>query len=146
MIKQFITLMVIIQTTLLSSGQENTSMNIKGIELFQKRIDYPYQASEIRKSVILENMNKLEKGMSKDQVVELMTHPDEANLTFKFKKAKSEEDNVIGFSLVYILRRDAAKGSGIEKNEQLLRIHFDNSGELIWNDSIDIDGFKAIKE
>lgn len=119
-------------------------MNIESIELFQENIEYPYTASEERKTVVLQNMNKLRKGMSKEQVFELVTQPDEANLTYKFKKAKS--DNVIGFSLVYILRRDMYSGSIREKNEQLLRIHFDNSENLIWSYSQDIDEFKAIEK
>jgi len=143
MIKQLITLIVMLQIVLLSCGQKSTNMNIEGIKLFQESIDYPYIVSEKRKAVVLENMNKLEKGMTKNQVIELMTYPDEANLTYKFKKAKSE-DNVVGFSLVYILRRNVEIGSVIEKNEQLLRIHFDDSGKLLWTYSIDIDGFKAI--
>ncbi len=119
-------------------------MNIESIELFQESSEYPYVAIEKRKIAILENMNKLEKGMTKDHVIKLLTKPDEANLTYNFRKAKS--DNIIGFSLVYILRRNAESGSVLEKNEQLIRIHFDNSEKLIWTYSIDIEDFKPIKK
>lgn len=137
--------MVMLQISLLSCGQKNNKvMNIESIEFFQESIEYPYIALEKRKMAILENMNKLEKGMTKDQVIKLLTKPDEANLTYKFKKAKS--DNIIGFSLVYILRRNAESGSVLEKNEQLLRIHFGDSEQLISTYSIDIDEFKPIEK
>ena len=89
-------------------------------------------------------MNKLKKGMTKEQVINLMTQPDEVNLTYQFKKAKS--DNVIGFSLAYILRREIFTASVLEKNEQLLRIHFDNSEKLIWSYSENIAEFKTIEK
>ncbi|GGG46700.1 hypothetical protein [Bizionia arctica] len=144
-IKQIIILIVMLQIASLSYGQKNNKiMKIEDIELFQKSIEYPYQASEKRKMTILNNMNKLEKGMTKAQVIELMTLPDDANLTYDFKKANS--DNVIGFSLVYLLRRNIESGSGLEKNEKLLRIHFDNYDKIIWSHSIDIDGFRAIEK
>ncbi len=119
-------------------------MNLEAIKLFQEHINTPYIASEKRKAVILDNMNKLEKGMTKNQVIQLMTYPDEINLTYKFKHSKSED--VIGFSLVYLLRRNAKSGSVIEKNEQLLRIHFDNSEKLLWTYSSGIKGFNVIKK
>ncbi|WP_136465956.1 hypothetical protein [Flagellimonas onchidii] len=124
--------------------KDDKGMGIDKTELFQKNIEYPYSASEKRKMLILNNMNKLKKGMAKVDVIKLMTQPDEANLTYKFKKAES--DNVIGFSLAYILRRDTDSGSAIEKNEQLLRIHFDNSEKLIWSYSQDVDEFNAIEK
>lgn len=119
-------------------------MRIDNTELYQKNIEYPYYASEKRKKVILNSMNKLKKGMTKEEVISLITQPDEDNLTYKFKKDKS--DNIVGFSLVYILRRDTNSGSVIEKNEQLIRIHFDNSEKLIWSYSQDINEFKAIEK
>lgn len=134
-----------LQISLLSCEQKNTNdMNIKNIELFQESIEYPYIASEKRKIAILENMNKLEKGMTKGQVIELMTQPDEANSTYKFKKATS--DNVIGFSLVYILKRDVESGGVLEKDEHLIRIHFDNFEKLLWAYAEMIDEFKTIEK
>lgn len=117
---------------------------INNIELFQKNIEYPYCASEKRSMIILNNMNTLKKGMTKEEVINLMNQPDEANLTHKYKK--SESDNVIGFSLVYILKRDIYSGSVNEKNEQLLRIYFDNAEKLIWSYASGIDEFKAIEK
>jgi hypothetical protein len=134
MIKKLIILTIISLVTLISYGQQDSNMNIDDIKLFQEEINYPYSASEERANLILANMNKLEKGMTKNQVIELLTAPDEVNLSYKSIKSK---DNIIGFSLVYILRRNVENGSIIEKNEKLLRIHFDDSGKLIWNYSID---------
>ncbi|WP_188463992.1 hypothetical protein [Bizionia arctica] len=145
MIKQIIILIVLLQISTLSYGQKNNKiMKIETIELFQKNIKYPYKASEKRKMTILNNMNKLEKGMTMEQVIELMTLPDDVNLTYNFKKAKS--DNVTGFSLVYILRRNIESGSVLEKNEKLLGIHFDNYEKIIWSYSIDIEEFRAIEK
>ncbi|NMH87979.1 hypothetical protein [Flavivirga algicola] len=145
MIKQLITLIVILPlVALLGCGQENSKMNTEGTKLYQENINYPYSASEKRKAIILNNMNKLEKGMTKNEVIKLITYPDEVNLTYEFKNAKPE--SVIGFSLVYLLRRNAKSGSTIEKKEQLLRVHFDNSEKLLWAYSVDIDAFKVIEK
>ena len=143
MIKKAIILTVISLSTLISYGQLNSNMNIDDIKLFQEEIYYPYTASEKRSKLILTNMNKLEKGMTKKQVIELMTAPDEVNLTYKTIKSKN---NIIGFSLVYIMRQDVENASVNEKNEKLIKIHFDNSGKLTWNYSIDIKEFKAIEK
>ncbi len=145
MTRLLIALITLFQISLFSCDmKDDKGMGIDKTELFQKNIEYPYSASEKRKMLILNNMNKLKKGMAKVDVIKLMTQPDEANLTYKFKKAES--DNVIGFSLAYILRRDTDSGSAIEKNEQLLRIHFDNSEKLIWSYSQDVDEFNAIEK
>jgi hypothetical protein len=88
MIKQLVILIIISQATLISYGQLNSNINIDDIKLFQEEMNYPYTASEIRSKVILTNMNKLEKGMTKEQVIELMTAPDEVNSTYKTIKSK----------------------------------------------------------
>ncbi len=119
-------------------------MNTRDIELFQKTKDYPYMSSKTRETTILENMNQLERGMTKDDVIELMTLPDEVNLTYAFKHVKPNQ--VIGFSMVYLLRRYLETGSAHEKKEQLLRIHFDDFEKLIWAYSVDIDSFNPIEK
>lgn len=126
-------------------GKKNSTMNIDNIKHFQENVNYPYSASIERAKVIQDNMNTLKKGMIKKQVIELLSAPDEANYTYKSIKSVSE-NNIIGFSLVYILRRNKETGSENEKGEKLLRIHFDDSGKLIWAYSIDIDEFKAIEK
>ncbi len=145
MTKKLIILILIIQTTLLSFGQKTNYMNIENIKLYQEKISYPYIASEKRKTEVLENSNKLKKGMTKGQVIELMTYPDEVNLTYKIKKSKSE-NNVIGFSMVYLLERKQKSGSVIEETEKLICIHFNNSGVLIWAYAIRIDAFNNIEK
>ncbi len=145
MVKQLTTLIMMLPLiALLSCRQENNTMNLEAIKLFQEHINDPYIASEKRKAVILDNMNKLEKNMTKNQVIQLMTYPDEVNLTYKFKRSKPED--VIGFSLVYLLKRNVKSGSVIEKNEQLLRIHFDNSEKLLCTYSSGIKGFNVIEK
>ncbi len=145
MISRLIVLVILFQISILSCDMKNDkTLSIDNIELFQKNIEYPYKASEKRKVLILDNMNKLKKGMTKEEVINLMTQPDEVNLTYKFIKTKS--NNVIGFSLVYILKRDMHLGSFLEKKEQLLRIHFDNSGKLTWSYSQGIGEFNAIEK
>ncbi|MGB4774096.1 MAG: hypothetical protein WBP45_02895 [Daejeonella sp.] len=141
MIKQLLISIGLLQAALFSYGQNSMDMDIKSIKLFQENMDYPYIASEKRKAVILENMNSLKKGMTKNQVIELMTPPDEANLTYKSKKSK---DNLMGFAMVYILERNQESGSDNEKGEKLIRIHFNKYGILVWAYSIKIDEFSAI--
>ncbi|PLW99100.1 MAG: hypothetical protein C0594_17415 [Marinilabiliales bacterium] len=143
MIKKLLILIIISQWAFLSYAQQNNKMN--DTKLFQKEVSYPYKASENREKVILENMNKLEKGMTKKEVIELMSAPDEINLTYSSIKSKSK-DNVIGSSLVYILKRKAESGSADQKGEKLIRIHFDNSEKLLWSTSTNINEFKAIEK
>ena len=133
--------------TLNIMGQNNNDMNIKSIKLYQESIDYPYVASKKRKTVIINNMNKLKKGMTKNQVIELMTYPDEVNSTYKIKKIKSENNMAqrLGFSMVYILERKQKSGSVTEIREKLIRIHFNNSYELTWAYSVAVDEFNDIE-
>ena len=133
--------------TLNSMGQNNNDMNIENIKLYQERIDYPYVASKKRKTVIIDNMNKLKKGMTKNQVIELMTYPDEVNLTYEIRKIKSENNmtQTLGFSMVYILERKQKSGSVTEIGEKLIRIHFNNSCTLTWAYSVAIDEFDDIE-
>lgn len=142
---KLIILIIVSQATLLNCGQKNSTMNIDNIKHFQKNVNYPYSASIERAKVIQDNMNTLKKGMMKKQVIELLTAPDEVNYTYKSIKSISK-NNIVGFSLVYILRRNKETGSENEKGEKLLRIHFNDSGKLIWAYSIDIDEFKAIEK
>ncbi len=103
------------------------------IELYQKNISYPYKASKERQQIIYNNINKVKVGLSKKEVLEIMTKPDEANLTYKYIKVKTgkELENIVGFSLMYLLKREVERGSVIEKNEQGIRISFDKSGRVI---------------
>ncbi|WP_234859498.1 hypothetical protein [Aquimarina aquimarini] len=144
MIKQLVVLILIYLSVTSCDQQKNNTMNIDDVKLFQEVIPYPYTASEKRRKVILNTMNALKKGMSKKQVIELLTAPDEANLRYKWIKTKSK-DNVSGFSFVYILKRDKEKGSEIEKAEQLIRIHFDTLGKLIWAFGHNIENFKNVE-
>ena len=137
-------LILLFQTSIFSCVQENDNSKINGVILFQEKIVYPYIVSEKRRTAILKNMNKLEKGMTKESVIELMTFPDEANFTYETIKNKSNKDNISGFSLVYMLNREMEKGSVKEKNEKLIRIHFNDSEKLIWSYSENIDGFTNI--
>ncbi len=118
---------------------------IGDIELYQKNISYPYKASKDRQQTILNNINRLKKGMNKQDVIAIMTNPDEANLTYKYIKVKTgnESENITGFSLLYLLRKDVEDGSINEKNEQLIRIFFDKSEHLIYTVS-NINGFDNI--
>ncbi len=106
---------------------------IGNIELYQKNISYPYKATKDREQTILNNIDKLKIGLSKKEVLEMMTKPDEVNLTYKYIKVKvgKEAENIVGFSFVYLLRRDVEHGSIIEKNEQGIRIFFDKSEKVI---------------
>ncbi len=120
---------------------------IDDIELYQNKISYPYKASKEREQIILNNINKLKKGVSKKYVLETMTKPDEANLTYKYVKVKTgkENENITGFSLVYLLKRDVDNGSVYEKNEKFICIFFDKSEKLIYTAG-NIEGFNHVKK
>jgi hypothetical protein len=142
-LKQLILVFVLLQTATLKHMQEK-HVNIDDIRLFQKSISYPYIATDKREAVIIDNMNRLEKGMSIYQVVEILTEPDEVNPTYKAVKSKSG-NNIVGFSVVYILKRAQNTGSVNNKAEKLIRIHFNITGDLISAHAVDIDGFEVIE-
>ncbi|MDF7798395.1 hypothetical protein P4C99_02920 [Pontiellaceae bacterium B1224] len=89
-------------------------------------IKYPYMADTQKEERILSNCNLLKKGMTKNDVIELLGQPDEINASYDRDKMSEK----VGESFVYILRRDASSGSYMKKNEKLIRISFDNAGYL----------------
>ena len=116
---------------------------MKPITFYQESINYSYIAPEKRKMVILGNMNRLQKGMPINEVVQILNHPDEIHATFKGIKFKSNKK--IGFSLTYLLDRKQPSGSVNQKAEKLLKIHFNNEELLVWAFTINIDGFDKIE-
>jgi hypothetical protein len=89
-------------------------------------LDYPYLAKEDRAEKIRNEIQKLKIGDDLSTAITLMGRPDELNPTFD----KRNWDERIGYSLVYVIRRDCEYGSVHEKNEELVRIHF-NFNDLV---------------
>lgn len=133
----------IICFTLVSCKSNKDMKYMEKAKLYQENIQYPYKASKKREGIIRNNMNNLKKGMSAEQVIEKLTKPDEVNLT---RKSIKKADGIIGFSFVYLLRRDQNVGSVNEKNEQLIRVHFDKFGKLIWSYAVKIQDFIEIEK
>lgn len=92
----------------------------------QDMIKYPYTADKERLAQINEGVKQVRVGASSDEVIRLMGNPDEVNDTLD----KDNWDKTVGFSFVYIKQRDKARGSVKEKNEDLIRIHFNKKKEV----------------
>ncbi|MCD4664030.1 MAG: hypothetical protein K8R68_02090 [Bacteroidales bacterium] len=127
-----ITLFALI-SSLYSCSQEN--------KIYNAQIEYPYVASEKRQDTILQNMNKLEKGITNNEVLKLLSLPDEINPTYPPNKTGKKE---IGYSYVYIIERKQETGSQIEKSEKLIRIHYNLDGVLLSAYAIEIPEFNEI--
>ncbi|MCK4663982.1 MAG: hypothetical protein KAT68_14030 [Bacteroidales bacterium] len=120
-------------SSLYSCSQEN--------KIYNDKIEYPYVALEKRQDTILQNMNKLEKSMTNNEVLKLLSLPDEINPTYPPDKTAKK---AIGYSYVYIIERKQETGSQIEKSEKLIRIHFDLNGILLSAYAIEIPEFNEI--
>ncbi len=112
-------------------------------KVFDDKIEYPYSASEQRRNIIFDNMNKLKSGMNKKEVVQLLTLPDEINATYPSNVTAKD---TIGFSYVYIIERHQENGSYNEKAEKLIRIHFDTNETLVNAYAIEIPEFNTIEK
>lgn len=107
-----------------------------------KIMKYPYVADAQKEERILSNCNSLKRGMTKYEVIQLLGQPDEIKNTYdRFKLSEK-----IGESLVFVLRRDSLSGSLNEKNEKLIRLHFDNAEKLYQASALQIPTFCGIKE
>jgi len=83
-------------------------------------LSYPYEADANRVNQIKSGVHKLQVGDELATAITYMGRPDELNATFD----KNNWEKRIGYSLVYVIRRDQKHGSVIDKNEALVRIHF----------------------
>jgi hypothetical protein len=121
------------------SQENNTSEN----KINNDIIEYPYSASKQRENMIYDNMNNLKLGMNKKEVVQLLTLPDEINVTYTSNVTAKD---TIGFSYVYIIERKQKDGSQNEKAERLIRIHFNTNNILLSAYAIRIPQFREIEK
>jgi len=94
------------------------------------KINYPYKASPEKEQMILTNMKKLTKGMPLEEVINLLGQPDEKTYIY-LSEDDIQNNKPVSFCSIYLLRRNNEKGSMLERNEKLLRVHFDNSNRMI---------------
>ena len=85
------------------------------------KINYPYRATEDRLRKIRQGSKAVSAGMDRNDVLAKIGLPDEINDTLD----KNDLKRKVGFSFVYLEQRDKEVGSVKEKNEKLVRIHFD---------------------
>ena len=67
LLKYLICLIVVFQFSLFSCKAKELDMSIEGIAIVEQRYAYPYVAPELRRSVILDNMNGIKEGMTIDE-------------------------------------------------------------------------------
>jgi len=105
-------------------------------------IVYPYKTNEERVSRIKENCNKLKRGMTTKEVVELLGKPDKISPIYDTVK----RGNVVGKSYSYLLSQDKKYGSINEMNRKAVVIHFNLEGKLILAYSQQFPLFKDIEK
>ncbi|MCP4228922.1 MAG: hypothetical protein GY771_02080 [bacterium] len=93
-------------------------------------IDYPYYAPQERRDTIENGCGELRLGMYADELKGTLGEPDEINDTYRPEDKVAKSPKPIGYSYVYLIQRLQAKGSAAEKDEILLRLHFDPEDKL----------------
>jgi hypothetical protein len=120
----------ILLTTLLAS-----IIPILGCSLFagepEGDIDYPYYAPQERRDTIENGCGELRIGMYADEVKGILGEPDEIDDVLHPSDILNKNAEPIGYSYVYLIQRLCDKGSVDEKDEKLLRLHFDLEDKLI---------------
>ena len=86
---------------------------------------YPYEASQARKDRIIKNYPKLESGMSKEQVADLIGAPDYSRLDY----AKEPSDRAVGSSWTYWLRK---RDDGVNRLDPCIEIFFRTDDRAHW--------------
>src|SRR5262249_36842548 len=87
----------------IQSTENHKRDGMKSYEEFEATIKaFPYQASQSRKDRIIKNYNKLEVGMSKEQVADLIGEPDFSQLDYDLKR-KDRKAIWLGSSWNYYL-------------------------------------------
>jgi hypothetical protein len=90
-------------------------------------ITYPYSASAERAAFILNGYLLVKVGMSQAEVDEIFPGPDEVNPVYDAVK----QGEKIGYSHVYLLKREQKHGSMNERKEHLVRIGFDLNHRVV---------------
>ena len=93
-------------------------------------IDYPYYAPQERRDNIETGCDELRLGMYAAEVKGILGEPDEINDTYRPEDKVAKSPKPKGYSYVYLIQRLCEKGSVDEKDEILLRLHFDPEDKL----------------
>ena len=87
---------------------------------------YPYEAPQTRKNTIVKNFPRLEVGMPKEQVAELIGDPDYSELSYG---PKGPFPRWLGWWWIYWLRK---RDSGVNVFDPCVNISFDTDGRAKW--------------
>ena len=118
--KYLLTRLCLISSCLIVSSCMDENRVIDVGSVYGKPIKYPYLANNDRVLQIEGGVKHVTSGSSKSEAVMSMGKPDEVNET----QDKNNWTKRIGYSFVYLVRRDRENGSVNEKNEKLVRVHF----------------------
>ncbi len=99
-------------------------------------IDYPYYASQERRDTIENGCGELRTGMYSDEVKGILGEPDEVNDTLRPEDILNKNAEPVGYSYVYLIQRLCETGSVDERDEILLRLHFDLENKLTRIDGV----------
>jgi hypothetical protein len=102
------------------------------------KITYPYYAPQERRDTIENGCDELRTGMYAAEVKGILGEPDEINDTYRPEDKLAKNPKPAGYSYVYLIQRIQEEGSAAEKDEILLRLHFDLEDKLF---RIDRNGF-----
>lgn len=122
----------IVFLTISQSSCKGKEVNVDGTHPGKTKMEYPYRASDKRLAVIRKGSKEIVAGMDRNEVLTKLGEPDEVNDTFN----KDDLHKKVGFSFVYVEQRDRQEGSVKEKNEKLVRVHFNMTGKVIRIDFI----------
>jgi hypothetical protein len=92
-------------------------------------ITCPYKASPERRNEIMSGFVKLVPGMPKAEAVKIMGEPDEVNKIYK-SMSDMEKGYASGETYTYLLGRKRKLGFFIERQEKLVKLHFNLNGIL----------------
>ena len=99
---------------------------------------YPYEAPQARKDRIVKNYPKLELGMTKDQIAELIGEPDFSQFGYA-KGPKGPREKWLGSYWMYYFRQ---RNNGFNVYDPCLEIFFDTNDRAHWIVPENIDGLK----
>ncbi len=99
-------------------------------------IDYPYYAPQERRDTVENGCSELRTGMYAAEVKGILGEPDEINDTLRPEDILNKNAEPVGYSYVYLIQRLCENGSTAEKDEILLRLHFDLEDKLVRTDRV----------
>ena len=101
----------------------------------QQALTYPYVASPERQAEILGGMDQIKTGMAPSDAERCLGKPDEIRKLYDRIKTADP----VGYTWWYIIERQAASGSVVEKAEKLVRVSFNLKDRVTRVDSWGIE-------